>query len=152
MSQLATGRGHHEHLELARAQIIELLARQAVERGLVQRSEQRKQDVVAGLVLRQQQAALEQRLSQFHPADVAFVLEGLPPEARRMAWGLVRSDRRGAVLLEVSDAARRSLLAELAPEEIVNFVRPLAPDDIASLLSSLPDSIRAAVLERLEHI
>lgn len=151
MSQPAAGRGHHEHLAQARAQIIDLLARQAVERDLVQRSGQRKQDVVAALVLRQQQAALEQRLAQFHPADVAFVLEGLAPDARRMAWGLVRADRRGAVLLEVSDVTRRHLLAELAPEEIVNFVRPLPPDDIASLLGALPDAIRSAVLERLDQ-
>jgi magnesium transporter len=145
------GRGHHEHLVQARAQIIELLARQAVERDLVQRAELRKQDVVAALVLRQQQAALEQRLAQFHPADVAFVLEGLAPGARRMAWGLVRPDRRGSVLLEVSDATRRGLLTELAPDDVVNFVRPLPPDDIASVLAAVPDETRAAVLERLDQ-
>jgi magnesium transporter len=151
MSTAMAGRSHHEHLEQARTQIVDLLARQAVERDLVQRSGQRRQDVVAGLVLRQQQAALEQRLAQFHPADVAFVLEGLAPQARNMAWNLVRSDRRGAVLLEVSDAARRSLLAEMATDEIVNFVRPLPPDDIASLLGALPDAVRAEVLERLDQ-
>ncbi len=151
MTTPSAGPGHHEHLAQARAQIIELLARQAVERDLVQRSGQRKQDVVAALVLRQQQTALEQRLAQFHPADVAFVLEGLAPDARHIAWGLVRADRRGAVLLEVSDATRRHLLAALAPEEIVNFVRPLPPDDIASLLGALPDATRAAVLERLDQ-
>jgi len=154
MNESAAGRGHHEHLERleqARAQILELLSRQAVERDLLSRSEQRRPDVVAALVLRQQQAALEQRLAQFHPADVAFVLEGLPPGGRRAAWSLVRAERRGAVLLEVSDAVRRALLAELPPDEIVNFVGPLEADEIASLLAALPADARAAVLARLDQ-
>lgn len=142
---------HDEHLEQARAQILELLSRQAVERDLVSRSEQRKQDVVAALVLRQQQAALEQRLLHFHPADTAFVLEGLPPDARRAAWGLVRAEHRSAVLLEVSDAVRRTLLSELPAEEIAQFLRPLDPDDGASLVASLPAQSRGAVLALLDQ-
>lgn len=151
MTAAADAPAHLEHLEQARAQIIELLSRQAVERNLISRSGQRKQDVVAALVLRQQQAALEQRLAQFHPADVAFVLDGLAPDARHVAWGLVRAERRGAVLLEASDPVRRALLAELPPEDIAAFVRPMDPDDIANLLSSLPDATRATVLERLDQ-
>ena len=45
------------------------------------------------------------------PADVAYVLEGLPLEDRLLVWGLVRSDRDGEILLEVSDAVRDTLLA-----------------------------------------
>lgn len=151
MIPAADSSAHHEHLEQARAQILDLLSRQAVERDLVSRSGQRRQDVVAGLVLRQQQAALEQRLLQFHPADVAFVLEGLPPDARRMAWSLVRAERRPAVLLEVSDAARRALLVDLPTEEVASFVRRLPPDESASLLSALPDATRSQVLEHLDQ-
>ncbi|MCI0749342.1 MAG: magnesium transporter [Nevskiales bacterium] len=142
---------HHHHLEKARTQVIELLSRQAVERDLVLRAGSRKQDVVASLVLRQQQTALEQRLAQFHPADVAFVLEGLPPEAQRIAWSLVRPERRGAVLLETSDVVRRTLVAGLPAEDIAQVVRPLDSEDIADLLASLPDDVRLKVLERLDQ-
>ena len=143
---------HHRHLEQARAQVIELLSRQALEKDLVSRSaETRKSDVVAQLVARQHQAALAQRLSTFHPADIAFVLESLAPEAREMAWGLVRAERRGATLLEVSDAVLRSLVDSMAPEEISAVVRTLDSDDIADLVSSLPDEQRQAVLEHLDR-
>jgi magnesium transporter len=149
MSAPAEPDTHHRHLVHAREQVIQLLARQAVERELVSRSEGRKQDVLAQLVARQHQAALEQRLAHFHPADVAFVFEGLPPEARALAWSLVRPERRGAVLLEASDAVRRSLIGHLAAEDIASVVRPLDADDIADLLSDLPAATRRDVLDRL---
>ncbi|HKY91152.1 MAG TPA: magnesium transporter [Nevskiaceae bacterium] len=145
-------RAHQRHLEQARAQVIDLLSRQAVERELVSRSGQTpKHDVVAQLVERQHQAALEQRLSLLHPADIAFVLESLPPEARDVAWPLVKADRRGAVLLEASDAIRRALVQGMPADEVVAAVRPLDPDDIADLVASLPEGVRHAVIEGLDH-
>ncbi|WP_091535360.1 magnesium transporter [Fontimonas thermophila] len=151
MSDVSEARPHHRHLEQARAQVIELLLRQAVEKELVSRSESRRQDVVAQLVARQHQAALEQRLAHFHPADIAFVLESLPPDARAMAWSLVKPERRGAVLLEASDAVRRSIALGMSPDEIAAVVRTLDSDDIADLVSSLPEDLRHAVVERLDR-
>ncbi|MFT4045473.1 MAG: magnesium transporter [Solimonas sp.] len=142
---------HHRHLEHARAQVIELLSRQALELELLSRSENRRQDVVAQLVARQHQAALAQRMAHFHPADIAFVLESLEPAAREMAWALVRPERRGAVLLEASDMVRRSLVDHMAPEEISAVVRTLDSDDIADLVSSLPDEQRTEVLEHVDR-
>lgn len=142
---------HHRHLEHARTQVIELLSRQALELDLLARSDNRKQDVVSQLVARQHQTAMAQRLLNFHPADIAFVLESLSPEAREMAWALVRGERRGAVLLEVSDSVRRSLVGSMAPEEISAVVQTLDSDDIADLVGSLPDQQRQAVLEHVDR-
>lgn len=131
--------------------MIELLSRQAIEKELLSRSENRRQDVVEQLVARQHQAALAQRLAHFHPADIAFVLESLAPEARAVAWSLVKPDRRGAVLLEASDVVRRSIVLGMAPDEISAVVRTLDSDDIADLVGSLPEELRYAVVERLDR-
>lgn len=144
-------RPHHRHLEQSRAQVIDLLSRQAVERELVARSENRKQDVVAQLVVRQQQTQLAQRLASFHPADIAFVLESLAPDARKMAWQLVSPDQRGAVLLETADAVLRTLVADMRAEEIAAVVRHLESDDIADLVALLPDYLGQEVLEKLDR-
>lgn len=151
MNDSAQERLHHSHLERAREQIIDLLTRQQVERELVSRSEVSKQDVVAQLVARQQQAQLEQKLAHLHPADVAFILESLPPDARETAWGLVRPERRGAVLLETNEAVLRTLLGDMRPEEIAAVVRHLDSDDIAELLVELPDELSQDVLARLDR-
>jgi len=141
---------HQRHLEVALEKIIDLLTRQAVERDLVGRAEGGKGDVVAQLVARQQQAALETKLAQLHPADIAFVLESLAPDARDLAWSLVKPERRGAVLLETTEAVIRALLADSRPEEIVAVARYLDGDDIAELLSPLDEEQRAAVFEKLD--
>jgi len=155
MNDISSRQLHHRHLEQARAQVIELLSRQAVERELVNRSGEgaersAKQDVVALLVARQHQAALDQRLAGFHPADIAFVLESLEPEPRDLAWSLVRPERRGAVLLETADVVRRALVCHMPADEVADVVRPLDPEDIAELIASLPEESRRAVLERLD--
>ncbi|HET7796428.1 MAG TPA: hypothetical protein VFK72_00980 [Nevskia sp.] len=144
---------HHRNLEHARAQVIEMLTRQAVERELVSRNEANSTapaDVVSQLVARQQHTALEQRLARFHPADIAFVLESLPPDAREMAWQLVRPERRGAVLLETTDAVRRSLIEDMPPSDIAAAFHHLDSDDIAELIASLPSDTGAEVLARLD--
>lgn len=143
---------HHRHLEHARAQVIELLTRQAVERELVRKTDAGGQSEVVGqLVARQQQAALEQRLLRFHPADIAFVLESLPHDAREMAWALVRPERRGAVLLETTDAVRRGLIEDMPPGDIAAALHHLESDDIAELIGALPADIGAQVLARLDR-
>lgn len=144
-------RPHHRHLEQSRAQVIDLLSRQAVEREIVSRSENQKQDVVAQLVQRQQQAQLAQRLAGFHPADIAFVLESLAPDAREMAWHLVKPEQRGAVLLEISDAVLPTLIAEMQPDEIIAAVRHLEPDEIADLVAMLPKDVGPQVLAGLDR-
>lgn len=144
-------RAHHRHLEQARAQVIELLSRQAVERDLLARSDAGNQDVVAQLVARQQQTQLQQRLESFHPADIAYVLESLAPDAREMAWQLVRPTQRGAVLLEMGEAVLRTLLTDMEPESIAAAIRHLQSDDIADLLAPLPQDLAQAVLARLDR-
>ena len=153
MTESAEVRPHHRHLEQARTQIIELLNRQSVERQWMSRSVEggSKQDVVAALITRQQHAALETRLAQFHPSDIAFVLESLPPDARQEAWQLVRPERRGAVLLETANAVCAGLIRNMPLNDIVSAVRPLASEDIADVLGELDDELKQQVLAQLDR-
>ncbi len=89
------------------------------------------------------QALLHER----HPADVARVLEGLPLDDRLWAWGLVRSERDGEILLEVSDAVRDTLLEDMDRAEIVAAARNLDADEIADLAPDLPREVVQDILE-----
>jgi len=141
---------HHRNLESARADIIQLLSRQALEMAVVHRWQQPGQDLVTELVERQHRTAIGQRLSKFHPADIAFVLESLEPTARDLAWTLVRPESRGAVLLETSDAVRHALVQNMPPGSIAELAVPLPPEDIAALLADLPEATRLTVLDKLD--
>ncbi len=86
-------------------------------------------------------------IDELHAADIAYILEGLPLEDRLWAWGLVERDREGDVLLEVSDAVRDTLLADMDNAEIVAATQDLDADEIADLAPDLPDEVVQDIIE-----
>jgi magnesium transporter len=86
-------------------------------------------------------------LADLHPADVASVLEGLDLDQRRFAWDLVPDEARGEVLLEVADAVRDTLLADMDSAEIVAATQDLDADEIADLAPDLPEDVVQDILE-----
>jgi magnesium transporter len=89
-------------------------------------------------------------LAELHPADIARVLEGLPPESRETAWKGVDVDKMGEVLLELPESVRADLLAMLDDQIVVAAVRDLDTDDIADLIPELSDSLIAEILFALD--
>ncbi|HUP97044.1 MAG TPA: magnesium transporter [Usitatibacter sp.] len=92
-------------------------------------------------------AEIKGRLDDLHPADVAYVLENLPLEERLFAWGQVPSEREGEILLEVADAVRDTLLADMDSAEIVAATQNLDADEIADLAPDLPDEVVQDIIE-----
>jgi magnesium transporter len=102
-------------------------------------------------------AELRAELDALHPADVAFILEALPLEERHVVWDLVKAEREGEILLELSDAVRESLIATMEPKELVAAAETLEADEIADLAPDLPaqvveDVIRALPQEEREQL
>jgi len=94
-------------------------------------------------------ADLRAKLDRLHPADIAVVLEALPFEERLVAWDLVKADRDGEILLEVSDAVRESLIASMDSRELVAAAETLEADEIADLAPDLPEQVMQDVLRAL---
>lgn len=89
-------------------------------------------------------------LAGLHPADIARVLEGLPPEHRAAAWKEVDVDKMGEVLLELPESMRTDLLALLDDRTVVAAVRDLDTDDVADLIPELSDDLIAEILFALD--
>ena len=136
----------HEQL----AQIEELLRRQHLVEELIHRQRGGHQALVEELVQRQNHAELQRRLDGLHPADIAFVLESLPLEDRIRVWQQVRSDRDGDILLEVSDAVRETLIADMDDHEILAAVEPLDADELADLVEDLPTEVLPELMASLD--
>jgi magnesium transporter len=86
-------------------------------------------------------------VAELHPADIAHVLEGLPLEDRLLVWGQVGPDLEGDVLLEVSDAVRDTLLADMDRAEIVAATQDLDADEIADLAPDLPEDVVKEIVD-----
>ena len=92
----------------------------------------------------QRQAILEELrvlLDPLHPADVAYILEALPLTQRLVVWDLVKADRDGEILLEVSDAVRETLIEHMDDHELVAATGQLDTDEIADLAPDLPSEV-----------
>lgn len=97
------------------------------------------------------QSELTEVLSGLHPADIAHILEALPPEQRLAVWNLVRHEHEGDVLVEVSEGVRETLIEAMDREELVDAVEGLDTDEIADLVDDLPPDVVAEVQEGLSH-
>ncbi len=129
----------------------ELLDRQQLEENLVSRQHSQRQDLVESLVARQQASELTRNIARLHPADIAFILEGLPLDQRSRLWHLVPPELDGAVLLEASDAVRETLIADMDRGEIMDAARQLDSDDIADLVPHLPSDLVPELLSSLSR-
>jgi magnesium transporter len=117
-----------------------------------QRAEAEDEERVEPATLREASPALvelERRLNAMHPADVAHLLEMLPVDDRLMIWDLVKQERDGEILLEVSDAVRETLIANMEVDELVAAAEQLDADEIADLAPDLPPEVMDDVFESL---
>ena len=92
---------------------------------------------------------LRARLDPLHPADIAYILEALPLEERSTVWNLVKADRDGEILLEVSDAVRESLIEGMDVSELVAAAETLEADELADIAPDLPQDVIEEVVQSL---
>ena len=82
-------------------------------------------------------------------ADIAFALENLPLDERRVVCGQVAPHHNGAVLLEVSDAVRANLLEQMDSQGVLAAAVHLDSDEIADLVPELPEEVVPNLMQRL---
>lgn len=140
---------HRENVQQALAEIQHLLARHRLVEGLVHRQAMPRHDLVETLVHKQHVAELARRLDAMHAADIAFVLEALPLDDRLFVWDLVKAERDGEILLEVSDPVRESLIESMEPKELVAAAEQLDADELADLAPDLPRGVMEDVFRLL---
>lgn len=147
---------HEEHqtkdqLEDSLEQVTQLLARHRLVKELVHRQDMPKHELVESLVQQQHLAELSRKLDELHPADVAYILEALPLEDRLLVWDLVKAERDGDILLEVSDAVRESLIASMDNRELLAAAHSLDTDEIADLAPDLPKDVVQELMKSLDE-
>jgi len=85
-------------------------------------------------------------LLSLHPADIARLLESIPPENRDLIWPHIDNARRGETLVELSEGVREGLMADMDDHSLAAAVNSLDTDEIADLIPELSDEVIAEVL------
>ncbi|HZV97946.1 MAG TPA: magnesium transporter [Methylophilaceae bacterium] len=139
-----------ESLQESLQQVITLLNKHKLIEELVHKQDMPKHELVESLVHKQNLVELQKRLDALHPADVAYILEALPLEQRLDVWELVKAERDGEILLEVSDAVRQTLIADMDSEELLAAAEQLDTDELADLAPDLPKDVLQDLLDSLD--
>ena len=139
-----------ESLQDRLGQVIDLLHKQRVVEDLTHRQEGQHQALVENLVHRQNVVELQRKLDDLHSADIAYILEALPLDDRLTVWQLVKAERDGDILLEVSDAVRETLIADMEDHELLAAAKEMDADELADLAPELPRDVVHELMESLD--
>ncbi|WP_020166852.1 MULTISPECIES: magnesium transporter [Methylotenera] len=131
-------------------QVITLLDKHKLLESLVHKQDMPKHDLVEQLVHKQNVSELQKKLDALHPADVAYILEALPLDERLKVWELVKAERDGDILLEVSDSVRQSLIADMDSDELLAAAEQLDTDELADLAPDLPKDVLQDLMDSLD--
>lgn len=133
-------------------QVISLIDKHKLVEGLVHKQDMPKHALIESLVHKQNQSELQNKLDALHPADVAHILEALPLDDRLYLWDLVKAERDGEILLEVSDAVRPTLIAEMDSSELLAAAELLDTDELADLAPDLPKDVLQELMDSLDSL
>jgi magnesium transporter len=86
-----------------------------------------------------------------HPADLAFVLESLPPEDRGPLWTALDGQQAAEALVELEEAARAWLIDYTDDRRLIRIVSSLDPDDLSWIAPELPESVMEQVRRALDE-
>ena len=139
-----------ESLSIVIEQINNLLEKHKIVETLVEKQDAPKQKIIKNLVNKQNINKLERLLANLHPADIADILESLPIEGRLIVWDLVKVESDGDILVEVSDAVRQTLIADMDSTELLAAAEYLDTDEIADIAQDLPEDVLQDLLESLD--
>ncbi len=148
-----TPENHHtENVQHHLKQVESLLQKHALLEELARKQEMprpERHDLVETLLHKQHLVELRSKMDSLHPADIAYILEALPIEQRLLVWDLVKAERDGEILIEVSDAVRESLIATMNRDELRAAAEQLDTDEIADLAPDLPQNVMRDVFKSL---
>jgi magnesium transporter len=94
--------------------------------------------------------AAERMINTLHPAEIAQLLESLPPKRRELVWEMTDPELDGDVLVELSEDVRAQLIRDMDPEELAAATEGLEVDDLADLLADLPETVTQQLLHNLD--
>ncbi len=96
--------------------------------------------------------AAERIVNTLHPAEIAQLLESLPPAKRAVVWEITDPTLDGDVLVELSDDVRAQLIQEMDPEELAAATEGLEVDDLADLLVDLPEAVTQQLMRNMDQL
>ena len=91
-------------------------------------------------------------LASLRPAEVANVLESLPPQMRTVIWDLLDEHAHASTLQYLHEDVLADFLEDMDTEELVVAAGDMDANDFADILQQLPQAITNQVLTALDEV
>jgi magnesium transporter len=92
----------------------------------------------------------QRMINSMHPAEIASLIESLPPAKREIVWEFVDPEIEGDVLIELNDEVRAELIGGMDAEELIAATEGMEVDDLADLIGDLPETLNERVLRSMD--
>jgi magnesium transporter len=89
-------------------------------------------------------------LSRLHPADIADIVEDLPPAERESVFETIDEEVAAEALEEIDPDIQVSIVESLDSNRAADIVEEMDPDAAADLLGDLPEDRSGQILQQME--
>ena len=89
-------------------------------------------------------------VAAMHPAEVANLIESLPPAQREVVWNFVEPEVEGDVLVELSEDVRQAMIEGMDANELLAAAEGMELDDLADLVGDLPEAVSAQLVKSMD--
>jgi magnesium transporter len=89
-------------------------------------------------------------LAQLHPADIADIVEDLPPAEREAVFETIDEEVAAETLEELDPDVKVAIVESLDKDRAADIVEEMDPDAAADLLGDLPEEQSAEILKEME--
>ena len=90
-------------------------------------------------------------IAAMHPAEIALLIESLPPAQREVVWNFVEPEIEGDVLVELSDDVRQAFIEGMDADELLAAAENMELDDLADLVGDLPEAVSLQLVKSMDH-
>ncbi|MBI3696054.1 MAG: magnesium transporter [Acidobacteria bacterium] len=90
-------------------------------------------------------------LNQLHPADLADIVEDLPPAEREALIETLDDEVAADTLTEVEPKIQASILESLDSDKAADLLEDMAPDEAADALAEVEEDVSREILGDMEH-
>jgi magnesium transporter len=92
----------------------------------------------------------QRMINSLHPAEIASLIESLPPAKREIVWEFVDPELEGDVLIELNEEVRAELISGMDAEELIAATEGMEVDDLADLIGDLPETLNERMLRSMD--
>mgnify|MGYP001416701530 FL=1 len=92
----------------------------------------------------------QRMINSMHPAEIASLIESLPPAKREIVWEFVDPELEGDVLIELNDDVRAELISGMDADELIAATEGMEVDDLADLIGDLPETLNERVMRSMD--